>query len=146
MIRIAIAGYGSIGRGVEYSALQNKDLELVSIFTRRPIPSVEPRTVTPVVHMDEAALWADKVDVMILCGGSFTDLPVQGPLLARHFNTVDSFDTHPKIPQYFGDMDAALKASGKLGIRSRIQLQNRFKSVCKFDMITIFSAELVVIS
>lgn len=118
MIKIAIAGYGSIGRGVEYALEQNKDMELVAIFTRRQISSVEPRTNTPVVSMDEAADWRGKVDVVILCGGSFKDLPVQGPVMAEFFNTVDSFDTHPDIPQYFAKMDAALEASGKLGIVS----------------------------
>ena len=118
MIKIAIAGYGSIGRAVEYSVEQNRDMELIAIFTRRPVSSIEPRTNTPVVSMGEAAGWADKTDVLILCGGSFTDLPVQGPELARYFNTVDSFDTHPKIPRYFADMDASLRASGKLGIIS----------------------------
>jgi diaminopimelate dehydrogenase len=116
MIKIAIAGYGSVGRGVEYAIEQNKDMELVSIFTRRSVSSIKPRTNISVVSMDEAAQWADKVDVLILCGGSFADLPTQGPELARYFNTIDSFDTHPIIPQYFADMDAALKASGKLGI------------------------------
>lgn len=118
MIRIAIAGYGSIGRGVESSIEQNRDMELDSIFTRRPISSIKSRTNTSVISMDEASQWADKVDVLILCGGSLIDLPVQGPTLAKYFNTIDSFDTHSKIPQYFTDMDNSLRASGKLGIIS----------------------------
>ena len=116
MLCIAIAGYGSIGRGVEYAIDRNEDMTLVAIFTRRPIASLAPRTDTPVVPMDDAAQWAGKVDVLILCGGSFADLPVQGPALAKHFHTVDSFDTHADIPYYFANMDAALKTSGKLGI------------------------------
>ena len=116
MINIAIAGYGSIGRGVEYAIERNDDTALTAIFTRRPAASVAPRTNTPVIPMDQASQWAGKVDVLILCGGSFADLPVQGPMLARHFHTVDSFDTHAEIPRYFAEMDAALKASGRLGI------------------------------
>lgn len=118
MIRIAIAGYGSIGRGVEYAVNQNKDMELAAIFTRRPIESVKSLTNTPIAAISEAAAWSGRIDVLILCGGSFTDLPVQGPELAQYFNTVDSFDTHPDIPHYFDEMDKALKASGKLGIIS----------------------------
>ena len=117
MIKIAIAGYGSVGRSVEYAIKQAPDMKLVAIFTRRP-SSVESRTNTPVIPMDEAAMWSGKVDVLVLCGGSFTDLPVQGPTLAKFFNTVDSFDTHPDIPKYFAEMDAVLKTSGKLGIIS----------------------------
>ena len=116
MIKVAIAGYGSVGRGVEYAIEQNKDMELTAIFTRRPLSSIIPRVNTSLVSMDAVTQWTDKVDVLILCGGSFTDLPIQGPELAKHFNTVDSFDTHPDIPRYFADMDAILNASGKLGL------------------------------
>ena len=118
MIRIAIAGYGNIGKGVEYSVEQNKDMELVAIFSKRDPSSVRPRTKVPVVSFDEMMDWTDKVDVLILCGGSMADLPVQGPELAKFFNTVDSFDTHADIPKYFAAMDDALKGAGKLGLIS----------------------------
>ncbi len=115
MIKIAIAGYGSVGRGVEYAVEQSRDMELTAIFTRRP-GQVKTRTTTPVLSLEQAAAWRGRVDVLILCGGSHSDLPTQGPTLAQYFHTVDSFDIHPDIPRYFADMDAALNASGKLGL------------------------------
>lgn len=105
-IRIAITGYGNLGRGAEASVTQSPDLELVAVVTRR-----DPATVTlanpdtPVVHLDDVASLQDKVDVMLCCGGSKEDLPVQGPLLASMFNIVDSYDTHAKIPDYFAAVD-----------------------------------------
>ena len=116
MIRAAIAGYGGIGKSVERAINNSGDMELAAIFTRRPNDAAN--ATAPLISMDEAAAWAERVDVLILCGGSFADLPVQGPELAKHFHTVDSFDTHPDIPQYFATMDKALKASGKLGLIS----------------------------
>ncbi|MCL1913554.1 MAG: diaminopimelate dehydrogenase [Eubacteriaceae bacterium] len=115
MIKIGIVGYGNLGRGVEYAVEQAADMELVAIFSRRP-KSVEPRTNTAVVALDEFKQWEGKIDVMVLCGGSSNDLPVQGPMIAEYFNTVDSFDTHADIPQYFADMDGVLKTSQKLGV------------------------------
>jgi len=118
-IRIGIAGYGNLGRGVEKAVAQNADMELVAIFTRRAPESLHPITEgVAVCSIAEAAQWADKIDVMILCGGSATDLPVQGPELARYFNTVDSFDTHAKIPEHFARVDEALRAAGHVGVIS----------------------------
>ncbi len=101
-IRIGIAGYGNLGRGVELAIRQNPDMELVGVFTRRNPADV--KLAVPggkAYHMDDAVGMKDQIDVMILCGGSATDLPQQGPQLAEHFNTIDSFDTHAKIPDYF---------------------------------------------
>ena len=107
-IRIGISGYGNLGRGVELAVRQCSDMELVGIFTRRPPETVKPADKTvKVMHIDQAESMRDRIDVMILCGGSATDLPEQGPYLAKLFNTVDSFDTHAKIPAYFESMDEA---------------------------------------
>lgn len=117
-IRIGIAGYGNLGRGVEYALKKCGDMELRAIVTRRAPDSLTPVTAgTRVIHADEAKSLAD-IDVMILCGGSATDLPEQGPVYARLFNTVDSFDTHAKIPAYFEKMDEAAKNSGHLSLIS----------------------------
>ena len=118
MTRIGILGYGNLGRGVEYAVEANADLELVVVFTRRDPASVKVRTGVPVVSADAAAEWKDKVDVLILCGGSATDLPEQTPAFAKLFNVVDSFDTHAKIPAHFAAVDAAAKAAGRVGIIS----------------------------
>lgn len=118
-IRVGILGYGNLGRGVECAVRQNPDMELVAVFTRRNPESVSVLTEKAAVcHVDEAAAWKDKIDVMILCGGSATDLPEQTPVYAKLFNVVDSFDTHAKIPQHFANVDAAAKESGKVGIIS----------------------------
>lgn len=118
-IRIGIVGYGNLGRGVEMAIAQNPDMELVAVFTRRPPQSLNLITKgVSVYNIDDAEKQKDQIDVMILCGGSATDLPEQGPKFVANFNTIDSFDTHAKIPQYFEAMDAAAKKSGKLGIIS----------------------------
>ncbi len=118
-IRIGIYGYGNLGRGVECAIRQNEDMELVAVFTRRAPETVKILTEgVQVLHVDAALTMQDKIDVMILCGGSATDLPVQTPALAKHFHVVDSFDTHAKIPQHFDAVDAAAKAAGKVGIIS----------------------------
>ncbi len=118
-IRIGILGYGNLGRGVECAVRQNPDMELKAVFTRRNPGDVKILTQTAqVCHVDEAASWADKLDVLILCGGSATDLPVQTPEYAKLFNVVDSFDTHAKIPEHFANVDAAAKESGKTAIIS----------------------------
>ncbi len=115
-IRIGIVGYGNLGRGVEHAIQQNPDMELVAVFTRRDPGSVTLQTAgVPVVSLEDAPSFSDKIDVCILCGGSATDLPEQGPSLARLFHTVDSFDTHAKIPAYFQAMDQALRDSDHLG-------------------------------
>jgi diaminopimelate dehydrogenase len=119
MIRIGIFGYGNLGRGVESAIRQNKDMELVAVFTRRAPESVKLRTQgVPVYHADKAAEMADKIDVMILCGGSATDLPRQTPEMVKYFNVIDSFDTHAKIPEHFDAVDAVAKESGRVGIIS----------------------------
>ena len=119
MIRIGILGYGNLGRGVECAVRQNPDMELAAVFTRRDPKTVKILTPTAcVVHIDEAPAWQDKIDVMILCGGSATDLPVQTPAYAKLFNVVDSFDTHAKIPEHFAHVDAAARESGKVAVIS----------------------------
>ncbi len=118
-IRVGIVGYGNIGRGVEKAAARNEDIELRAVFTRRDPSSFQIHTVgVPVKHMDDMLSMKEEIDVMILCGGSATDLPVMGPELAVNFNTIDSFDTHARIPEYFGNMDKAAKAGKKIGIIS----------------------------
>ena len=118
-IKIGILGYGNLGRGVECSIKQNKDMELVAVFTRRAPESVSILTQSATVcHVDDLENWKDKIDVLILCGGSATDLPEQTPASVKYFNVVDSFDTHARIPEHYANVDAAAKASGKIGIIS----------------------------
>ena len=118
-IRIGIMGYGNLGRGVECAIKQNPDMELAAVFTRRDPKNVRILTEdAKVYHADEAKHMTDKIDVLILCGGSATDLPVQTPKYAEFFNVVDSFDTHARIPEHFDDVDAAAKKSGHVGIIS----------------------------
>ena len=118
-IRIGIYGYGNLGRGIENAIRQNPDMTLTAVFTRR-----DPSTLkigspdVPVCHVSEALSYKEKIDVMILCGGSATDLPEQTPLLAKDFCVVDSFDTHAKIPTHFANVDAAAKAGGKVAMIS----------------------------
>ncbi|SFG72955.1 diaminopimelate dehydrogenase [Lachnospiraceae bacterium C7] len=118
-IRIGIMGYGNLGRGVEVALRTASDMELVAVFTRRDPATVKILTdgVT-VAHVDEVEKWADKIDVMILCGGSATDLPVMTPKYAKMFNVVDSFDTHARIPEHFANVDSAAKEAGKIGVIS----------------------------
>ena len=119
MIRIGIYGYGNLGRGVECAIKQNKDMELVAVFTRRDPKTVKILTEgVSVCHTDDVLSYKDKIDVMILCGGSAKDLPVQTPYLAEHFNVVDSFDTHAKIPEHFANVDKGSRKSGKVGLIS----------------------------
>ena len=118
-IRIGIYGYGNLGRGIENAIRQNPDLTLAAVFTRR-----DPATLTigsagvPVCHTSKAEEWAGKIDVMILCGGSATDLPEQTPALAKLFSVVDSFDTHARIPEHFANVDTAAKESGHTALIS----------------------------
>ena len=119
MLKIGILGYGNLGRGVECAVKNSPDMELAAVFTRRDPSSVKLLTAgVPVVKIEDAANWKDKIDVMILCGGSATDLPKQTPEFAKLFNVVDSFDTHAKIPQHFANVDAAAKAAGKIAMIS----------------------------
>lgn len=118
-INIGIVGYGNLGRGVLLALKQNPDMNLVAIFTRRNPEDVKVEDENAkVAHISRIEQYQDKVDVMILCGGSATDLPEQGPNLAKLFNTVDSYDTHAKIPEYFAAVDEAAKAGGKTSIIS----------------------------
>lgn len=118
-IRIGILGYGNLGRGVECAVKQNPDMELVAVFTRRDPSQVEILTKTAkVCSVNDAADWKDRIDVMILCGGSATDLPKQSPEYAKLFNIVDSFDTHAKIPEHFANVDASAKEGKKVAIIS----------------------------
>lgn len=118
-IKIGIVGYGNLGRGIECSIKQNEDMELVAVFTRR-----NPATVkilhknVGVYHINDILNFKDKVDVLILCGGSATDLPVQTPALAKDFTVIDSFDTHAKIPEHFENVDTAAKQGGNIAIIS----------------------------
>ena len=118
-IRIGILGYGNLGRGVECAIKQNPDMELAAVFTRRAPESVRIQTQgVPVCRIEDAVQMQDKIDVMILCGGSASDLPVQTPEFVQYFNVIDSFDTHAKIPEHFTAVDEAAKKSGKVGIIS----------------------------
>ncbi len=117
--RIGILGYGNLGRGVECAIRQNADMELAAVFTRRNPADVSILTdKAAVCNIADTAQWKDKIDVMIICGGSATDLPVQTPEYVKHFNVIDSFDTHARIPEHFVNVDAAAKASGHVGIIS----------------------------
>lgn len=118
-IRIGIVGYGNIGRGVEQSVKRNADMELKAVFTRRDPASVKIQTEgAEVKYFDDMEAMKDEIDVMILCGGSATDLPVIGPKVAASFNTIDSFDTHAKIPEYFANVDKAAKEGKNVSIIS----------------------------
>ncbi len=118
-IRIGIMGYGNLGRGIECAIKQNDDMELVAVFTRRNPETV--KILTPNVNVysvDEAINKKDEIDVLILCGGSATDLPVQTPEYAKYFNVVDSFDTHAKIPEHFDNVNKVAKEYNHIGIIS----------------------------
>ena len=118
-IRIGIVGYGNIGRGVEQAVARNEDMELRAVFTRRAPESVSVKTEgVEVRRFDDMLSMKDEIDVMVLCGGSATDLPVIGPEVAANFNTIDSFDTHAKIPEYFANVDKAAKEGGNVSIIS----------------------------
>lgn len=118
-IRIGIFGYGNLGRGVEAAIRQNPDMTLAAVFTRRSPESLNIKTeCVPVYSADDVLLYKNDIDVMILCGGSATDLPVQTPALAKHFNVVDSFDTHARIPEHFAAVDAAAGEGGRVAIIS----------------------------
>lgn len=117
-IKIAICGYGNLGRGIEKEITKSTDMELVGIFTRREPDTLKIQSNVPVLSINNAEEWKNKVDVMIMCGGSATDLPKQVPEFAKLFNTVDSFDTHAKIPEYFEAVDESAKAANKTAIIS----------------------------
>lgn len=116
-IRIGICGYGNLGKGVDIGLKNNPDMELVAIFTRRTTP-LETVSNVPVIPINEIAAWKDKIDVVILCGGSAKDLPQQGPEIAKLFSTIDSFDTHSDIPVYYKKIDEIAKENGTVSIIS----------------------------
>lgn len=117
MIRVAIIGYGNLGRGVEFALRQNSDMNLVGVFTRRAPETVETQGATA-YHMDDLLVKKGEIDVCILCGGSATDLPVQTPEITQYFNTVDSFDTHAKIPEHFAKVDKIAKENKQVSVIS----------------------------
>lgn len=117
--RIGILGYGNLGRGVECAIRQNEDMELMAVFTRRNPSDVSICTDSAsVCHVADVEQWKDKIDVMIICGGSATDLPTQTPEYVKYFNVIDSFDTHARIPEHFANVDAVAKESHHIGIIS----------------------------
>jgi diaminopimelate dehydrogenase len=118
MIRVGIAGYGNLGRGVECAISKSDDMELVGVFSRRDPSTVKTVTDVAVFSMDEIESKKDDIDVLILCGGSANDLPTQTPEMAKYFNVIDSFDTHAKIPEHFANVDKACQENGHIGIIS----------------------------
>ena len=119
MIRLGILGYGNLGRGIECAVKHNADMELKAVFTRRDPAAVQIRTEGARVYSaNDLAAHKDEIDVLILCGGSATDLPGQTPAAVKYFNVVDSFDTHARIPEHFENVDKAAKESGHIGIIS----------------------------
>ena len=118
MIRIGIVGYGNLGRGTESAILQNPDTELYAVFSRRDPATVKTLSGAKVYHLDDILNHRDNIDVLIICGGSATDLPVQTPALAEHFNVVDSFDTHAKIPEHFENVDKQAKKGSTIAVIS----------------------------
>ena len=117
-MKLAILGYGNLGRGVEEAVKQNSDIELCAIFTRRNPDSVKVNSNTPVINIDKIEDYKNKIDVLILCGGSATDLPIQTPKYAEIFNVVDSFDTHAKIPEHFENVNSSALKNNKTAIIS----------------------------
>ncbi|MBE6638066.1 MAG: diaminopimelate dehydrogenase [Ruminococcaceae bacterium] len=117
-MKIAIVGYGNLGKGVENAILHTPDMELAAVFTRRDPMSVKTRTGVAVYSMDAIESMKKDIDVVILCGGSANDLPWQTPMMAKHFCVIDSFDTHAKIPEHFAAVDASCRENGTLGIIS----------------------------
>lgn len=117
-VRIGICGYGNLGRGIEKEIVKSQDMELVGIFTRRYPKDLVTASSVPVISTNDMEQWKDKIDVVIMCGGSATDLPVQVPNVAEMFNTVDSFDTHAKIPEYFEAVNEKATEAGKTSVIS----------------------------
>lgn len=115
VINVGIVGYGNLGKGVEQAIKLNPDMELKGIFTRRDVKTISTDN-DKLFHISEINKFRNEIDVMILCGGSATDLDVQGPMIAAHFNTVDSFDTHARIPEYFNKMNEVAKKAGTCSV------------------------------
>lgn len=118
-MRLGILGYGNLGKGIECAVRQNADVELKAVFTRRDPATVKIQTAgVPVYHVDEVEAHKDEIDVLVICGGSATDLPHQTPEYAKYFNVIDSFDTHANIPQHFANVDKAAKENGHIALIS----------------------------
>ena len=117
-MKLAVYGYGNLGKGVECAVRQNPDAELIGVFTRRAPETVKTLTGVPVYSAKDILKYKDEIDVLIICGGSATDLPAMTPVLAKDFNVVDSFDTHARIPEHFANVDAAAKESGHIALIS----------------------------
>ncbi|MBO4902823.1 MAG: diaminopimelate dehydrogenase [Lachnospiraceae bacterium] len=117
-MRLAILGYGNLGKGIEAAIRQNPDMELVGVFTRRDPATVQTKTGAKTYHVDTITSMQDQIDVLMLCGGSATDLPKQTPEYAKYFNVIDSFDTHAKIPEHFAAVDAAARSNGHVAMIS----------------------------
>lgn len=117
-MKVGILGYGNLGRGVEYAVEKNDDMELVGVFTRRDPSMVSVRSGAKAYHVDELEKMTGDIDVLIICGGSATDLPEMTPKYAAMFNVIDSFDTHARIPEHFSNVDAVAKKAGKVGLIS----------------------------
>ena len=117
-MKIGIYGYGNLGKGVEAAAKYNPDVELVGVFTRRDPSSLKTLSGIPVYSASEIESFKDKIDVLIICGGSATDLPKMTPALAKSFNVIDSYDTHARIPEHFAAVDASAKEGGKVALIS----------------------------
>ena len=119
MIRVGISGYGNLGKGLECVIRQNPDMELAAVFTRRDPSTIKLLTEgAEVLSAQDILLHKDSIDVLVICGGSATDMPVQTPLYARYFNVVDSFDTHARIPEHFANVDKAARESGHTALIS----------------------------
>ncbi len=118
MIRVAIAGYGNLGRGTALAVQKNPDMTLVCLFSRRDPETVKTPFEVPVYKMEDAPKHKDEIDVLVLCGGSATDLPEMTPVLARDFNVIDSFDTHARVPEHFANVDRAAKEGGHVAMIS----------------------------
>ena len=118
MIKVGLYGYGNIAKGVESAVKQNKDMEVTCVFTRRNPETVKTISGAKVYRTDDVLNHKEDIDVLVMCGGSATDLPEQTPAMAEHFNVVDSFDTHKRIPEHFANVDTAAKNGGKIGIIS----------------------------
>ncbi len=118
MIRVGLYGYGNIAKGIECAVKQNSDMEIACVFTRRDPAAVKTISGAAVYKVEDVLNYKNEIDVLVMCGGSATDLPEQTPAMAEHFNVVDSFDTHKRIPEHFENVDTAAKKGGKVGIIS----------------------------
>ena len=117
-IKLGILGYGNLGKATELSIKANEDMKLIAIFTRRNPSELKPQTDTQIISINELLNYKDKIDILILCGGSATDLPYQTPEFAKNFNVIDSFDTHAKIPEHFSKVNISAKETNHIALIS----------------------------